>query len=237
MDKVAAGRINVLIRRNPTAPLPAPANDVADSLPLPDQSLLIAEAVNRRPDVSAAAARAQAEQAKWALACKEYYPDFEVFGRYDKFWQPTGTQGDLQTQLGLRMNVPINCGRRNAAVAEAIHEFSKACAEYDQLLLDAQSEVQTAYEQVRESNRILQLYSQTLIPAAEQNVAVARTNYDVAKIDFLDLATAQRQLVDARDRQVQAQIESQRRFATLKRVAGGTLPVAPPAPPAESHSK
>lgn len=38
----------------------------------------------------------RAEQASVTLACKEYYPDVEVFGRYDSFWQPTETQSDLR---------------------------------------------------------------------------------------------------------------------------------------------
>src|SRR3990172_7805486 len=109
-----------------------------------------------------------------------------------------------------------------------MHQFTKARAEYDQLVLDVEAEVPSAYEQVRESQRTVALYSQKLIPAAEQNVAVARSNYDVSKINFLDLAIAQRQLIGARDRQVQAQVELQRRTASLRRSAGGSLPEVSP---------
>ncbi|MEX2286226.1 MAG: TolC family protein [Planctomycetaceae bacterium] len=128
------------------------------------------------------------------------------------------------SNVGLRVNVPIYHGRLNAAVSEAMHQFMKARAEYDQLVLDVQSEVQSAYEQVRESQRTVALYSEKLIPAAEQNVTVARANYDVSKINFLDLAVAQRQLIDARDRQIQAQVDLQRRLASLRRAIGGSLP-------------
>jgi outer membrane protein TolC len=216
-----------LIRRRPTDPLPPPPESLTNEFQLPNQELLLSWAVQQRPDISAAAARVEAEQAKWSLACKEYYPDVELFGRYDKFWQPTDTQSDLQGQIGVRVNVPIYRGRLNAAVSEAMHQFMKARAEYDQLVLDAQSEVQSTYEQVRESQRTVALYSQKLIPAAEQNVAVAHANYDVSKINFLDLAIAQRQLIEARDRQLQAQVELQRRTASLRRSAGGSLPEVP----------
>ena len=128
----------------------------------------------------------------------------------------------------MKVNVPIYRGRLNAAVSEAMHQFTKARAEYDQLALDVESEVQSAYEQVRESQRTVALYSQKLIPAAERNVAVARSNYDVSKINFLDLAIAQRQLVEARERQLQADVELQRRAASLRRLAGGSLPEVPP---------
>jgi outer membrane protein TolC len=59
--------------------------------------------------------------------------------------------------------------------------------------------------------------------AAEQNLDAARANYDASKVNFLDLATAQRQLIDARERQLQAEVELQRRIAMLRRVAGGSL--------------
>ena len=90
-------------------------------------------------------------------------------------------------------------------------------------MLEVQTDVQSAYEQVRESQRTLALYSDKLLPAAEQNVAAARANYDTSKINFLDLSTAQRQLIDARERQLQTEVELQRRIATLRRVAGGAL--------------
>lgn len=168
------------------------------------------------------------------MACKQYYPDAELFGRYDKFWQPTSTQSDLQGQVGARINVPIYRARLNAAVCEAMQQLAKARAEYDQLVLEVQSDVQSTFEQVRESQRTVTLYADKLVPIAEQNVGVARSNYDTSKITFLELAISQRQLIEARDRQVQAQVELQRRLATLRRAAGGSLPDAPsPVPQTE----
>lgn len=234
MDRVASGRINVLLRRKPTDPLPPPPKSLVRAIELPNQDLLLTLAVEQRPDVSAAAARSQAEQAKFALAYKQYYPDAELFGRYDTFWQPREAQSDLRGQVGARINVPIYRDRLNAAVCEAMHQVTKARAEYDQVVLEVQSDVQSSFEQVRESQRTVALYSQKLVPIAEQNVAVAQSNYDTSKITFLELAISQRQLIEARDRQLQTQVELQRRTATLRRAAGGSLPDTPsPVPPPE----
>lgn len=234
MDRVAIGRINVLLRRKPTDPLPPPPKSLVRDIGLPNIDGLLALAIQQRPDIAAIAARTQAEQAKVALACKQYYPDAEFFGRYDKFWQPTSTQSDLQGQVGARINVPIYRNRLNAAVYEATQQLAKARAEYDQLVLEVQSEVQSTFEQVRESQRTVALYNNKLVPIAEQNVGVARSNYDTSKITFLELAISQRQLIEARERQIQAQVELHRRLATLRRAAGGSLPDAPsPVPPPE----
>lgn len=227
MDRVASGRINVLLRRKPTEALPPPPKSLVRDIDLPNIDGLLSLAIQQRPDISAAAARTQAEQAKVALACKQYYPDAEVFGRYDKFWQPTSTQSDLQGQVGARINVPIYRNRLNAAVCEAMQQLAKARAEYDQLVLEVQSDVQSTFEQVRESQRTVTLYNEKLVPIAEQNVGVARSNYDTSKITFLELAISQRQLIESRERQIQAQVELHRRLATLRRAAGGKLPDSP----------
>lgn len=223
MEKVAAGRINVLLRRRPTAPLPPPPKSLTHATPLLDQETLLSIAIEERPEISAARSRVQAEEAKLALTYKNYYPDGEFFGRYDTFWQPRDTQSDLRGQVGVRVNMPIYHNRLDAAVCEAMQQVAKARAEHDQLVLDAQAEVQAAHEQVRESERTSKLYSQKLLPAAEQNVEVARSNYDNSKINFLDLATAQRQLIEAREKQLQTQVELRRRLATLRRVTGSSL--------------
>ena len=53
------------------------------------------------------------------LAHKQYYPDTEVYGHYDTYWQPASTQGDLRGEVGVRVNLPIYCGRLSAGVREA----------------------------------------------------------------------------------------------------------------------
>lgn len=230
MEKVAAGRINVLLRRSPTNPLPKPAESISGAVSLPDEQLLLAVAVSQRPEVSAAAARIREEQARLAIACKQYYPDTEIFGRYDTFWQPSDTQSDLRGQVGARINLPVYEKRLNAAVCEARFHVSKARASHDQQVLDVQAEVQTAYEQLLESQRTVKLYSTKLVPTAQQNVDVARANYDTGVTTFLALAVAQRQLIDARERLLQAEVELERRKATLLRAAGGSFPESTDSP-------
>ena len=80
---------------------------------------------------------------------------------------------------------------------------------------------------VEESRKAVELYSQRLIPTAEQNVAAARTNYEVGKLNFLQLAQTQRQLITIRERQIESLISYHRRAAELWRVTGGSVPQSP----------
>ena len=223
MRRVALARLNTLLRRNPTAPLPPPPGKLTLDVQPPAIGNLQQMATTQRPDLAALAARVRAEEAAVSLAIKQYYPDAEFFGRYDSFWQPASTQSDLRAQVGMNMNVPIYRKKLQAAVCEAEFRLSQRRAEYQQRQLDIQYEVQSAYEQVEESRQTAELYERKYLPFSEQNLKVARSNYDVGQINFLFLAQAQRQLIEVREKHQQTLTDYHRRMAELERVVGGNL--------------
>lgn len=221
-NRIAIARANTLLREEPFNPLPPPPATLPAAASPPDVGALQEIAISQRPDLQALSARVRAEQASVTLACKDYYPDVEVFGRYDSFWQPADTQSDLRGQVGVNLNVPIYRGKLNAAVREALANLSQRRAEFEQRVLDVRYEVASSYEEVEESRQTLELYANKLIPAAEQNVSVARSNYDVNKTTFLDLAVAQRQLIELREKREEALAAYHMRQAELTRAIGGS---------------
>ncbi len=226
MRRVASARINTLLRRAPDSALPPPPVRLllADE---PRQAASLQRiALAQRPDLAALAARVRAEEASLNLALKQYYPDTEVFGRYDSFWQPASTQSDLRGQVGVNMNVPIYRRKLQAAVCEAQFRLSQRRAEYEQRANDIQYEVQAAHAEVEESRLAAELFAKKYLPLAEQNVAVARDNYDVGKINFLFLAEAQRHAISLREKYQQTLTDYHRRIAALERTVGGPLPAA-----------
>jgi outer membrane protein TolC len=231
MNRVATARLNTLLRRNPDEFLPPTPKQLPDVAAVPPAGLLRQMAIFQRPDLAAIAARARAEQAAVVLAMKQFYPDTEFYGRYDSFWQPAATQGDLRGQVGVNMNMPIYRGKLNAAVNEAQFRLSQRNAEYRQKVADVQFEVQSAYAQVSESQQAIELYRTSLLPVTEQSVATARENYDVGKTTFLNLLTAQQQLLMQREQYQQALAAYHSRVADLERAVGGPLPEVPPSEP------
>lgn len=195
-----------------------------------DQASLQELALNQRPDIAALRARVGEAQASVALACKDYYPDTEVFGRYDAMWQ----EKPLQPAVGVNMNVPIYRNRLDAAVREAQCSVSQRRSELEQRILDVQYEVAAAYERLEASRRMLELYDRQLLPAAEQNRNAARSNYDVSKTTYFELAAAQRQFISLREEREQTLAEYHARLAALNRAVGGlgTAPVKGAEPPA-----
>jgi outer membrane protein, heavy metal efflux system len=224
-QRVAVARINTLLRRRPNAALPAVPRELAPIDAVPAAEQLEQAALAARPDLAALRARVEAEQAAVTLACKQYYPDVEVFGRYDTFWQPS-SMADLRGQIGVSINLPVYHGKLNAAVNEALFRLNQRKSEYEERVLDIQYDVRSAYERLEESRKTVQLYAERMLPAAEQNVAVARLNYDVGKTTFLGLAQAQRQLIELREKHEEAIAEDHRRLAELDRVLAAPLPTS-----------
>ncbi len=223
MNRIAKGGLNTLLRRNPTDQLSIASDQDLANEKLPELDSLIDLSVTRRPEVSANVMQIRGLRTKVEIARQQFYPDTELFYRHDTFWQPKTTQSDLREQVGVRMNVPIYQKRLNSAVCEAVQQLAKSQAEYDQLLLDIQREVQASYERVLESRQSIDLFSEKLIPIAEKNVAVVRANYDNSKSTFVELAIAQRQLIDFKEKRIVGQVEMQRRLTSLRRVVGGEL--------------
>ena len=219
LQRVTRARINTLLRQDPTAPLPAPPQHLAVPITQLDELALQQRAASQRPDVAALRARVREQLAAVTLACKDYYPDVDVFGRYDAMWQ----EEPLRAAVGVNMNMPIYQRRLNAAVREAQANVAQRRAELDQLLLDVQYEVASAYDELEESRKLLELYDARLLPAAEQNVRAARDNYDVSKVTFFELANAQRQLISLHEEREQALAAYHARLAELNRAVGGSV--------------
>ncbi len=223
MMRIAIARVNTLLQRRPDAWLPPPPAKLRGSLSLPPANQLRELAISQRPDLAALHSRVEAEQAAVVLAEKQFYPDMEVYGRYDTFWQPAATQGPLRGQVGVNVNMPIYRQKLNAALSQAQFRLSQRQAEYAQKLADVQYEVDAAYAQLDEAQKAITLYREKLLPAAEQTVGAARANYDVGSTTFLNLLIAQQQLLAQREQYQQIVAAAESRRADLERAIGGDL--------------
>jgi outer membrane protein TolC len=220
MRRVAVARINTLMHLPTDAPLPPPPEDLRPGEPPPDVRLLRAAAVASRPDLRALEERVAAERAALALAHKEFCPDVEVTAAYDTI-MGNGPTRDLAPQVGARVNLPVRYARRYGMIAEAEARLAQRAAELARQTDQVNFEVSQAYEQVTESDRIVRLYEQTMLPAARANFKAAQTAYATGRVPFLSLIEAQRNVVMLRDRYYEALADSFRRRAALERATGG----------------
>ena len=221
MRDVAVARINTLVRRWPESPLPPPPAELGRAARAGRCFPALANGTATAPRSGCASPGAfRPKKPPVELAYKNYHPDFDVFTRYDTFWQPSSTQGPLRAQLGVAVNLPVYREKLHAAVCEAQFRLNQRRAEFEQRTLDIQYQVVSAAREVEESYQTIELYKSRLVPAAEQNVAAVRSNYLVGKATFLDLAQAQRQLISISERRLEALVAYHRRLSDLDRLTG-----------------
>jgi outer membrane protein, heavy metal efflux system len=221
MRHVAVVRINTLMHRAPDSPLPGPPGKLAMPPSLPSAQTLRSRALESRSDLGALANRIAAEEAALGLAHREYYPDLMVGAAYDTI-MGNGPTRDLAPQLSLGVNIPLQIGKRDAAVAEAHARVMERRAEFARLSDQVALQVEEACAKVSEAEKVLRHYEQTLLPAVELNAKTAGNLYATAQIPLQAYLEAERSLVNVRDRYYQVQGEFFQRRATLERVVGGS---------------
>jgi outer membrane protein TolC len=218
-ERIAAARINTLLHRRPDHSLPPPPSRLMIEDEIPDSAELRELAKSHRPELAAINARIQSEQNAVALACQQYYPDFEFMGRYDAFW----TDAQQRPQVGMNMNVPIQRNRLGAAVREAQFRVTKLLAEYAQQLDAVNEEVQIAFARVDANSQAAALFEATILPSAQTNLEAARAAYISGSIDFLRLMEARRQFVEQQIGYQRTLTEYQRSRADLERAVGTSI--------------
>jgi outer membrane protein TolC len=190
--------------------------------PYPEETLA-RQALHERPEMRAADARIEARRADEALAKREFFPDFKVVGVYDAFWEDP----DQRPMVGLEWNLPLQIGRRRAALEEARAEAARASQERQSTGDSVRAEVTTAALRLRESQHLIAITRDRRIPAARDQVAAARSSYESGIAPFRDLIEAERMLWDAELAEQRAVAEESRRAAELLAALG----IAPGAPP------
>lgn len=220
--EVARARINTLLLVPPDAPLSPPVEDLPTGGAASSSAELQNLAIAQRPELAAQQARIRAERYAVTLACKEFYPDIEVVGRYDAFWQEP--EDPLRPMVGMNLNLPIYKQKRYAAVREARARVVKEQADFDSKVAELLFAVEQAYQRLEESRQALTVYNERLLPVARQSVEAARSSYTAGSLDFLRVVESQRQSLAIQEASFEALAEFHRRQAELDRIVGFAPP-------------
>ena len=214
--EVIEGRINALLHRAPSATLPPPPArmDILGTADLDLSSLQ--EVALHRAEVAAADARIDAAEATAGLARREYLPDFGAGATYNSMWDDP----EHRVMLGVSLNMPLQFGRRSAAVDEAEAELIQRRSERAALADSVAADVEAAHHALLAADHVMDLYDKRLIPSARDSVASARAAFETGNADLDLLLEAEGALRDAQLSYVGAVAERNRRFAELQRTIG-----------------
>ena len=186
--------LNVLMNRDPFAPLGRPADNEDGSLPAPAERLRQLVLTNR-PEVREAQAKVTMAKAKLELAKREWIPDPTVSLEGERY--NAASQFVSQVGGGVSINIPwLNGKKYRAEEREAQDELSAAVSD----LLTAQTEalglLRNQLEKIETLHHHIELYRDNLLPTARQTVDSYQADYETDKATLLILLSSQRNLRD-----------------------------------------
>jgi outer membrane protein, heavy metal efflux system len=144
-------------------------------------------AIANSPALQQAHATEEQSDAALAIAKRDYVPDFNVGYAYQK----TGPGFHDYYMLSLGVKVPLYFWRKQTpAVEQASLEKESVVADSYSKRLSVLSDLQNQAIALRTSDRVLRLYTEGLIPQAEETLTSATAAYRVGKVDFQSMLSA-----------------------------------------------
>jgi outer membrane protein, heavy metal efflux system len=220
--RTAQANLNTLLFR----PADTPVGKIPDfditPVSLSDKDLRELAYANR-PMIKTLTAQIGKGEAGLKLADKEYYPDFNVSLEYMQRDPVMGGEGYDMYSLGLTFNLPVQRGRRHAAVAEANSEIAMATEELNSLKNDINFGITDLLAQLERRRKLVELYKTGIIPQADQTLESATINYRVNKVDFLTLLDSQMTLFNYEREYYDSLADYQMKLAQLEALVGKEL--------------
>ena len=187
-----ASSLNVLMNRDPFAPLGRAADSGDNSLPAPAERLRQLVLTNR-PEVREAQAKVAMTKAKLELAKREWIPDPTVSLEAERY--NAASQIVSQVGAGVSINVPwLNGKKYRAEEREAQGELSAAVSDFVGAKTEALGLLRNQLEKIETLHHHIELYRDNLLPTARQTVASYQSNYETDKATLLVLLSSQRNL-------------------------------------------
>jgi len=184
--------LNVLMNRDPFAPVGHPTVNGDNSLPAPPEKLRHLVLTNR-PEVREAQTKVTAAKAKLELAKREWIPDPTVSLEAERY--NAASQFVSQVGGGVSINVPwLNGKKYRAEEREAQGELSAAESDFISAQTESLGLLRNQLEKIETLHHHIELYRDNLLPTARQTVASYQADYETDKATLLVLLSSQRNL-------------------------------------------
>lgn len=205
--------------------------------PLPDRvprpaigSVQLVEiALRDRFDLKAARLTEDLEDARLALARSDAVPDITASVLYSgtASREETSIVGTTLTRekalrFGIGIDIPV-FNRNQGNIATAAAAKARATKEREYLELQIRRDVDAAFVKARAAAEALDLYANSIVPAARAVVAGVRRGYDLGEFNIFDVLAEQRKLIDAETAYGRARATYLEALTELERAVGGPL--------------
>ena len=211
-------RLNTLLSRHVNAPLLEPAQPRAiPTTAKLDEPALLERLLAQNPQLRIADANIQTSEKSRDLSYSNRYPGFTLGVA------PTQSGNAVRSwDLMVELNIPLQQSSRRSQEREAEALLSASTSRKEALLNQTQSELSENLSALEAARQTETLITTRLLPQAELTYRSALAGYE-SKVEFAMLIEAQKQILKARQQQLQAQTDMQLRLADIEKLLGDSL--------------
>lgn len=211
-----AEAVEAILRKLAVEPLPDPlilAGGLPEPLPNTDGEDLRARLLRANPGLLAAQAAAARDGAFASVARRGRVPDLDVTWFRDEELDKTANG----FQVGVR--VPL-WGANRGAIARAEAAAALASAGAQRTLLDLESSLEKARQELDVASRQAEIVSARILPAAARSLELARLSYQEGETSLLDLLDAQRTFRETQREAAATRLALALALADIRRLVG-----------------
>ncbi len=227
LRKPLAARLNAALDRALDMEVLWP-EDIAEEQLADLNSVILLRLLAATPQVRGMAHEVRKQRHAIELARKDYYPDITLGVDYiDTAGARMGgvSRSGRDPLIGiLSLNLPIWRGKYDAQAREAEARHRAATQSRRELENTLASRASMVLYRLRDADRKIDLYRDTLLPKARQSLKVTESSFRAGKATFLELVDAQRMLLDFQLSHVRALTDHALRVAELEMLIGSELP-------------
>jgi cobalt-zinc-cadmium efflux system outer membrane protein len=213
-------KLNALLNRTPETPVGEPEEVIFRKLPFTIEELQ-KMALEMNPTLKGMKKMIEAKEKAYALAKREYYPDFGfrfAYGQRDN--GPDMKRRDMLTGM-MEMNIPIFYkSKQDRKVAETKAEILASEAQYRAMKNEILFMVADMSSMIQRVERQIDLYKTGIIPQVSLQINSAMSAYRVNKADFMTLLDSQMTLFKYELEYHQALTEYEKNVANLGAAVG-----------------
>ncbi len=194
-----SARLSAAINRPTTELFELPTDVEFSAVPLGDDDILERVLLNN-PDLHATDFEIKAARTLKERAKKNYRPDFTFGVDYISTGEArnpgVADSGQNALSASVGVTLPIWRTKYDAGVNEADAKIRTVQLKREQLLNTFHAETVTALFKLRDAERQIDLYKNTLLPKANESLAATQRAYSTGASPFADLIDSQRMLLN-----------------------------------------
>jgi cobalt-zinc-cadmium efflux system outer membrane protein len=217
-----SSRLNAVLNRPNIKLLSFPEKIPYSPLTIKAETLL-SKMENTSPELAGLTSQLNKETNRARLAKRNWIPDLTLSLQYidtDDADMTTDDNGKDAIIGGVSINVPLWFGKNKATELEATYQKQAARLLLENRNQTLEADLHEILFKLRDAERKINLYTESLIPKAEQSFEVAQQGYEAGKIDFINLIDTERQLLEFTLAHERALTDHIQHRATLSKLSG-----------------